>query len=146
MYTGNSTSMFSLPSGTSASMHPCPSKNNHIEHSTQWNRALTWGPETWSLLQSCDTWSHPILPSNKQIRKLKCRDEIRLAQGPNEKKVKAKVTQSCPILRDPMDYTVHAILQARTLKWVAFPFSRGSSQTRDQTHQVFHIAGRFFTS
>ena len=36
-----------------------------------------------------------------------------------------KVTQSCLTLCDPMDYTVHGILQARTLEWVAFPFSRG---------------------
>ena len=34
---------------------------------------------------------------------------------------------------DPMDYTVHGILQARILQWVAFPFSRGSSQPRDRT-------------
>ena len=46
---------------------------------------------------------------------------------------------------DPMDYTAHGILQARILEWVAFPFSRGSSQLRDQTW-VPHIAGRFFTS
>ena len=39
----------------------------------------------------------------------------------------------------------HEILQARILKRVAFPFSRGSSQPRDQT-QVSHIAGGFFTS
>ena len=39
-----------------------------------------------------------------------------------------------------MDYTVHGILQARILEWVAFPFSRGSSQPRDQT-QVSGIAG-----
>ena len=38
-----------------------------------------------------------------------------------------KVAQSCPTLWDPMDYTVHGILQARILEWVAFPFSRGSS-------------------
>ena len=44
-----------------------------------------------------------------------------------------KVAQSCPTLCDPMDYTVHGILQARILDWVAFPFSRGSSQARDQT-------------
>ena len=44
-----------------------------------------------------------------------------------------------------MDYTVHGILQARILEWVVVPFSRGSSQQRDQT-QVSHIAGRFFTS
>ena len=41
-------------------------------------------------------------------------------------------TQSCPTLCDPTDYTVHGILQARILEWVAFPFSRGSSQPRDQ--------------
>ena len=44
-----------------------------------------------------------------------------------------------------MDYTVHRILQARILEWVAFPFCRGFSQPRDQT-QVARIAGRFFTS
>ena len=35
-----------------------------------------------------------------------------------------------------MDYTVHGILQARILEWVAFPFSRGSSQPRSPTLQV----------
>ena len=45
----------------------------------------------------------------------------------------------------PHDYAVHGILQARILKWVAFPFSRRSSQPRDRTH-VSYIAGRFFTS
>jgi len=39
-----------------------------------------------------------------------------------------------------MDYTVHGILQARILEWVAFPFSRGSSQPKDQT-QVSCIEG-----
>ena len=39
-----------------------------------------------------------------------------------------------------MDYTVHGILQARKLEWVAIPFSRGSSQPRDGT-QVSHVAG-----
>ena len=43
-----------------------------------------------------------------------------------------KVSQLCPTLCDPMDYTVHGILQARTLEWVTFPFSRGSFQPRDQ--------------
>ena len=56
-----------------------------------------------------------------------------------------KVTQLCPTLCDPMDYTVHGILQARILKWVAFPFCRGSSQPRDVT-LVSHIVGGFFTS
>ena len=56
-----------------------------------------------------------------------------------------KVAQSCPTLCDPMDYTVCGILQARILEWVAFPFSRGSSQPRDYT-QVFRIEGGSFTS
>jgi len=56
-----------------------------------------------------------------------------------------KVTQLCPTLCNPMDYTVHEILQARIPEWVAFPFSRESSQPRDQT-QVSCIAGRFFTN
>ena len=55
-----------------------------------------------------------------------------------------KVAQSCPTLCDLMDYIVHGILQVRILEWVAFPFSSGSSQPRDQT-QVSHIAGGFFT-
>ena len=52
--------------------------------------------------------------------------------------VKVKVAQSCPTLCDPMDYTVHAILQARILEWVAFPFSRGSFQPRDQNPGLPH--------
>ena len=56
-----------------------------------------------------------------------------------------KVTQSCPTLCDPMDcsppgFSVHGIRQAGILEWVAIPFSRGSSQSRDQT-QVSCIAG-----
>ena len=56
-----------------------------------------------------------------------------------------KVAQSCPTLCDPMDYTVHGILQARVLEWVVIPFSRESSQPRDRT-QISQTAGRFFTS
>ena len=46
------------------------------------------------------------------------------------KKVKVKVTQSCLTLCDVMGYTVPAVLKARILERVAFPFSRGSSQPR----------------
>ena len=56
-----------------------------------------------------------------------------------------KVAQSCLTLWDPMDYTVPGILQARTLEWVAFPFSKRPSQPTDWT-QVSHIAGGFFTN
>ena len=46
------------------------------------------------------------------------------------------VTQSCPTLGNPMDYSlpgfsVHGISQARILEWVAISSSRGSSQSRD---------------
>ena len=44
----------------------------------------------------------------------------------------------------PLGSFVHGILQARILKWVAIPFSMGSSQPRDQT-QVSRIAGGFFS-
>ena len=59
------------------------------------------------------------------------------------------VAQSCPTLCHPMDCSppgtsVHGILQARTLEWVSMPFSKESSQSRDQTW-VSHIAGRLFT-
>ena len=60
-----------------------------------------------------------------------------------------EVTQSCPTLCDPMDCSlpgssVHGILQARVLEWVAISFSRASSRPRDQT-QVSLIGGRRFT-
>ena len=52
--------------------------------------------------------------------------------------VKVKVAQSCPTFGDPMDYTVHGVLQAKILEWVAFPFSRESSQPRDRTQVLLH--------
>ena len=60
-----------------------------------------------------------------------------------------KATQLCLTLFDTMEYSlpgssVHGILQARILEWVAVPFSRESSQPRDRT-QVSHSVGGFFT-
>ena len=57
-------------------------------------------------------------------------------------KVKVLVTQLCPALWDPMDYSlpgssVHGIPQARILEWVASPFSRKSSRHRDLTQVSF---------
>ena len=59
--------------------------------------------------------------------------------------VKVEVPQSCWTLCDPMDHTVHGILQARILEWVTFPFSRGSSQPRNRTG-VSCTEGEFFTN
>ena len=60
----------------------------------------------------------------------------------------ALVIQLCLTLYDPMDCSlpgssVHGILQARILEWVAISFTRVSSQPRAQTW-VSHIVGRFF--
>ena len=60
----------------------------------------------------------------------------------------SEVAQWCPTLCDPVDCSlpgssIHGILQARILEWVAISFSRGSSRRRDRT-QVSHIGGRRF--
>ena len=60
-------------------------------------------------------------------------------QVPSFMSMCAQSLQSCPTLCNPMDYilpdsSVHGILQARILDWVAVPSSRGSSQLRDQIH------------
>ena len=56
-------------------------------------------------------------------------------------------SESCSVVYDSLrpHELIHGTLQARILGFVPFPFSKGSSQPRDQT-QVSHIAGRFFTS
>ena len=68
---------------------------------------------------------------------------------PNCSESEVLVAQSCLPLWDPMDCSlpgssVHGILQARIPKWVAIPFSRGSSWPRDRT-QISCIVGRFLT-
>ena len=60
----------------------------------------------------------------------------------------SEVAQSCPTLFDPTDCSLpgsslHGILQARVLEWVAISFSRGSSRHRDWT-LVSRIPGRRF--
>ena len=55
------------------------------------------------------------------------------------------ISKSRSVMPDSCDPYGLYILQARILQWVAFPFSRGSSQFRDRT-QASCIAGGFFTS
>ena len=88
------------------------------------------------------TYTHVGFPSDSVI-------EAYVRIGTCIVKGKVKVAQSCLTLCDPMDCSppgssIHGILQARRLEWVAVPFSRGSSQPRHET-QVLHTAGRFFT-
>ena len=85
------------------------------------------------------TWDLNSLTKD-QIRTL-CTGSAVLTTGPPVNKSRSVVS----ILCNPMDYTVHGILQARILEWVAFPFSRRSSQPKDQI-QVSRIADRFFTN
>ena len=60
------------------------------------------------------------------------------------KESESEAAQSWPVDCSPPSSSVHEILQARILEWVAISFSRGSSRPRDQT-QVSHIAGRRFS-
>ena len=66
---------------------------------------------------------------------------------------RAKLFQSCPALCDSTDCStagssVHGILQARILEWVALPFSRGSSQPWIEPTSLTSpvLAGGFFTT
>ena len=90
-----------------------------------------------------------VLPFCDKIIGLKFSDCTLVGPWAPVMKMKVVVPQSCLTLCDPMDggppgSSVHVILQARILEWVAFPFSRGSSQPRDRTW-VSSIAGRAFT-
>ena len=84
------------------------------------------------------------LKPTKQRRKFRAYQIGKMASC--HMKVKVLVTQSCLILSDRSlpGSSVHRILQAGILEWVATLFSRGSSWPRDRT-RVSCIAGRFFT-
>ena len=91
----------------------------------------------------------PDLNTNDNATKWPLTD-IRCTRGQSYMKIMCVlVAQLCPKLCDPMDCSppgssVHGILQAGILEWVAISFSGGSSQPRDQT-QVSCTAGEFFT-
>ena len=74
-----------------------------------------------------------FIPIPKKSNAIECSNYRTILLMSHASKVKVKVTQSCLTLCDFMDYTVHGILQAIILEWVAFSFSKGSSQPRDQT-------------
>ena len=96
------------------------------------------GNQSWIFIGRTDGEAEaPILWSPDVKSQLLGKDpdaEKRLMQLSNWTRMKVKVTQSCSTLCDPVDYTVHGILQARILGWVAFPCSRGSSQPRSEEH------------
>ena len=98
---------------------------------------------SWSLLKlvsMMSQWCHHLMPCHPLL------PTFDLSQ--HEVKEWSEVTQMCPTLCDLVDcsppgYSVHGILQARILEWVAISFSRGSSRPRDWT-QVSRVAGRHF--
>ena len=103
---------------------------------------------SWATREAKEYWSGWSIPSPADLPDPGIELGSRALQAdslPTELSGKPKVTQLCPTLWDPMDYIVHGLLQARILECIAFPFSRGSSQLRDQA-QISHIAGGFFTS
>ena len=88
-------------------------------------------PKTHFSLNSLPLDVQETLPVSTKIRQYFLARVMLLWSKVKEKTV--KMAQSCPTLCDPMDYTVRRILQTKILEWVAFPYSRGSSQPRDRT-------------
>ena len=102
----------------------------------------SWGPMPASILKEAEQEEALQLPRASWVYG---------PQGAAWTPVKGKplVTQSCPTLGDPRhggppSSSVHGILHARILEWVAISFSRGSSRPRDQTW-VSGIASGFLT-
>ena len=104
-----------------------------------WEDPLEKGMATHSNILACRT---PWTEESGGLQYMDSQSPTKLKRlTPSLSKWKLKSLSLC----SPTDYTVHEILQARTLEWVAFPFSRESSQPRDWT-QVSHIPGGFFTT
>ena len=107
-----------------------------------WHKTMPWDHFSCSLLQS---WNQPFSPGAMLF--VTFYQIFILTQSlPSESE--SEVAQSCPTLCDPMDWSplgssIHGILLARILEWIAISFSRGSSWPRDRT-QVSRIAGRHF--
>ena len=85
----------------------------------------------------------------RRVKKLPWNSTLKTKIMASSPSVKSE-SVSCSVTSDSLDCgspgsSVHGILQARILEWVAILFSRGSSQPRDQTW-VSHIAGGPITS
>ena len=112
----------------------------------------------WEMVRDREAWHaavHGVTKSQTQLRdwttKRKLEDSLNCFAGE-----KSEVAQSCQTACDPVDcslpsFSIHGILQARILVWVAMSFSGGSSWTRDWTQVSYRhftlwaIAGRHFT-
>ena len=103
----------------------------------------------WRIVKNREAWHAAVHGVIKNEHNLVNEKQHRLIICCAGQQMDVLVAQSCPTLCDPMDCSpqgssVHGILQARILQWVAISFSRASSQPRDWTW-VTCTAGRFFT-
>ena len=115
---------------------------------------------TFTTMLSTGLWKYEIQASYKMTEAMNNQDYEWNKEYTNIKRILhrfdniyeidqlSEVAQSCPTLCDPVDCnlpgsSIHGILQARTLEWIAISFSRGSSWPRDWT-QVSRLAGRRF--
>ena len=103
---------------------------------------------TFKLFRKAESTANTKIPNEGSSFKKKFNEASEQSAKETVERKESEVTQSCPTLCDPMDYSlprssIHGIFQARLLEWVAISFSRGSSQPRDQTW-VSRIVGRHF--
>ena len=129
-------------------MFSCPFHTHIVKRLpwTHWQQALhfthPWVRVSWGVGAS---WGH--IPSISPV--LGTRDPPPFPDATERSCVCVLVAQLCPPLGDPTDCSlpgssVHGILQARILEWLAMPFPRGSFWLRDRPW-VSHTAGGFFT-
>ena len=131
-----------------SSRMPWGTTQSHKERPAWRNPGETdWQPQLSSWSADCTTLPGVQVMASLSVSKIIPRkEEEPIGQMKSEE---SEVTQSCPILCDPMDcrlpgFSIHGIFQARILEWVAISFSRGSSQPRNKTW-VSWIAGRCLT-
>ena len=120
-----------LTQGLNRGVSHCRQIPYHLSHQVQSLQNKLWG-------QKLIKWN---LPSSKE--------KVSLTLKSSVTQKKSETTQLCPTLCDPMGCSlpgssVHGILQARILEWIAISSSRGSSWPRDWTW-VSRTAGRLFT-
>ena len=135
-----------------------PQRTGSPEHQISWlkkTRYPKW--RNWALFylrEDAGVWAHWNLPFDMHLSSLGPHYPLHITSFFSSGRtagtavrwlMKVKVAQLCRTLCDPVDYTVRGILQAWTLEWVVYPFSRGSSQSRNQT-RVSCTAGGFYTS
>ena len=102
-----------------------------------------WKCLTWAWVSLLLSWGHVGLAWERKVMGWKVEFGSR-ARECESVRCSVVSTSLQPVDCSPPGSSVHGILQARILEWLAVPFSRGSSLPRDRT-QVSRITGRFFT-